>query len=258
MKLATWNVNSIRARHERLRRWLEAQAPDVVCLQELKVRDEDFPHAELLDLGYHAAVYGQKTYNGVAILSRTEPRDVERGLGDDVDDPQARAISALVAGVRVLSLYVPNGGEMGSEKYAYKQEWLRRLRAMLDRALSIPPSRWRCVATSTWLPSRGTSTTLRPGRRACCSTPRCAAALEHVRGFGLTDTLRLHHEEGGLYSWWDYRMLAFPKNRGLRIDHIFASRPLATRCVSASIDRQERKGKQPSDHAPVIATFELG
>jgi len=256
MKLAAWNVNSIRARYERLRRWLEAQEPDVVCLQELKARDEDFPYAELRALGYHAAVFGQKTYNGVAILSRTEPRDVERGLGDDVDDPQARAISALIGGVRVLSVYVPNGGEMGSEKYAYKQEWLRRLRAMLDRRFD-PAEPLALCGDFNVAPEPRDVHDPPAWEASVLFHPEARAALEHVRGFGLADTLRLHHEEGGLYSWWDYRMLAFPKNRGLRIDHIFASRPLATRCVSASIDRQERKGKQPSDHAPVIATFEL-
>jgi exodeoxyribonuclease-3 len=157
--------------------------------------------------------------------------------------------------VRVISVYVPNGSEVGSEKYAYKQEWLRRLRAMLDRRFDSDEPLALCGDFNVAPEPRDVHDP--PAWEASVLFhPEMRAALEHVRGFGLTDTLRLHHEEGGLYSWWDYRMLAFPKNRGLRIDHIFASRPLAARCVSASIDRQERKGKQPSDHAPVLAVFE--
>jgi exodeoxyribonuclease-3 len=133
MKLATWNVNSIRAREERVLRWLETRHPDVVCLQELKVIDEAFPFEALRDAGYHAAVHGQKTYNGVAILSREEPADVVRGFGDEGDDTQARLIAARVGAVRVVSVYVPNGAEVGSDKWAYKLEWLGRLRTWLDR-----------------------------------------------------------------------------------------------------------------------------
>jgi exodeoxyribonuclease-3 len=252
MLVASWNVNSIRAREPRLLRWLGARRPDVVCLQELKVAEEAFPFAALREAGYHAAVHGQRTYNGVAVLSREEPKDVERGLGDD--DEQARLIAVRVGGLRVVCAYVPNGEEVGSEKWTYKLDWLHRLRAYLDRRcrpdeplvlggdFNVAPEVRDVVDPAVWAGS-------------VLFHPEARAALEEVRRWGLADTLRLHHPEPGLYSWWDYRRLAFPKNRGLRIDLILASAPLAERCRAASIDREERKGKQPSDHAPVMAEF---
>ena len=256
MKLATWNVNSVRAREERLLRWLEANRPDALCLQELKVTEDGFPALSLGSLGYRAAVHGQKTYNGVAVLSKTEPSDVERGFGDGGDDAQARLVAARVGGVKVVSAYVPNGAEVGSDKWAYKLDWLRRLRAWLDRRFAkgdlvalcgdfnVAPEARDVCDPEAWEPS-------------VLFHPEARAALEHVRAWGLVDAFRLHHEEGGLYSWWDYRMLAFPKNRGLRIDHVLLSEPLAARCRAARIDRNERKGKQPSDHAPVVVELDV-
>ena len=251
MKLATWNVNSIRAREERLVRWLGANRPDVLCLQELKVTDDAFPLLPLQALGYHAAVHGQKTYNGVAILSRAEPSEVERGFGDGGDDSQARLVSARVDGLRVVSAYVPNGAEVGSDKWAYKLEWLRRLRAWLDRRFRPGDALALCGDFN-----------VAPEPRDVCDPaaweasvlfhPEARRALESVRQWGFVDAFRLHHEAAGFYSWWDYRMLAFPKNQGLRIDHVFLSGPAAATCRAALIDRNERKGKQPSDHAPVI------
>ena len=255
MKLATWNVNSVRAREARLLHWLEAARPDVVCLQELKVTTEAFPFEALQAAGYHAAVHGQKTYNGVAILSRVEPQDVERGFGDGGDDTQARLVSAQVGGIRVASAYVPNGAEVGSEKWDYKLEWLVRLRAWLDRRFAktdllalcgdfnvAPEARDVCDPVA-W---EGSVLTHSDARQA----------LQDVRAWGLVDAFRLHHQDPGFYSWWDYRMLAFPKDKGLRIDHIDLSAPLAGRCTGAVIDRNERKGKQPSDHAPVVVELD--
>ena len=256
MKIATWNVNSIRARRERLLSWLLAQKPDVVCLQETKVRDEDFPSLDLRGAGYHSASHGQKTYNGVAILSLETPEDVESGLGGEVDDPQARAISARVGGVRVVSVYVPNGREVGSEAYDYKLEWLRRLRAFLDRGHT--PSEPVVVCGDFNVAPEARDVADPPAwEGSVLFHPEVREALQDVLSWGLTDVFRQHHDEAGLYSWWDYRMLAFPKNKGLRIDHIFASQPLASRCTAAFIDRNERKGKQPSDHAPVVASFDV-
>jgi exodeoxyribonuclease-3 len=256
VKLATWNVNSVRAREERLLRWLEANRPDALCLQELKVTEDGFPALSLGSLGYRAAVHGQKTYNGVAVLSKTEPSDVERGFGDGGDDAQARLVAARVGGVHVVSAYVPNGAGVGSDKWAYKLDWLRRLRAWLDRRFAKGDLVALCGDFN-----------VAPEARDVCDPeawessvlfhPEARAALEHVRAWGLVDAFRLHHEEGGLYSWWDYRMLAFPKNRGLRIDHVFLSEPLAARCRAARIDRNERKGKQPSDHAPVVVELDV-
>jgi exodeoxyribonuclease-3 len=256
MKLATWNVNSIRAREERLLRWLSAHQPDALCLQELKVTDDAFPMLAIRSLGYHAAVHGQKTYNGVAVLSRSEPQEVERGFGDGGDDAQARLVSARVGGVHVVSAYVPNGQEVGSDKWAYKMEWMRRLRAWLDRRFArtdlvalcgdfnVAPEARDVCDPAAW-------------ERSVLFHPEARAALEHVRGWGLVDAFRLHHEAPGFYSWWDYRMLAFPKGRGLRIDHVLLSEPLAAKCTAARIDRDERKGKQPSDHAPVVVELDV-
>jgi len=256
MKIATWNVNSIRARLERLLRWLEQQQPDVLCVQELKAVDEAFPYEALLEAGYHSAVYGQKTYNGVAILSRTEPADVERGMSDDVDDPQARLVSAEIDGIRILSAYVPNGAAVGSEKYAYKLEWMRRLRDHLDRRFT--PS-GPIILCGDFNVARDDRDVARPDEWA--DTVLChqdvREALARIREWGFIDVFRRHHPEGGIYSWWDYRMLAFPKNNGLRIDHIFATEPMARRCAAAEVDRDERKGPKPSDHAPVVAVLDL-
>jgi len=256
MKLATWNVNSIRAREERLLRWLAAHQPDVLCLQELKVTEDAFPLLPIRSLGYHAAVHGQKTYNGVAILSREEPAEIERGFGDGGDDSHARLVAARVGGVHVVSAYVPNGQEVGSDKWAYKIEWLGRLRAWLGRRFAKGDLVALCGDFN-----------VAPEARDVCDPaawegsvlfhPEARRALEHVRAWGLVDAFRRHHEAPGLYTWWDYRMLAFPKNQGLRIDHVLLSEPLAARCTAASIDRNERKGKLPSDHAPVVVELDV-
>lgn len=252
LKIASWNVNSIRAREDRLVHWLERHAPDVLCLQELKVADEGFPHERLRAAGYRAAVHGQKTYNGVAILSRGEPEDVARGFGDAFEDGQARLISARVAGIPVVTVYVPNGGEVGSDKWLYKLEWMGRLRAFLSRRFRPDEPLVLCGDFNVAPEPRDVADPA-GWEASVLFHPEARRALQEVCAFGLVDTLRLHHAEPGLYSWWDYRMLAFPKNQGLRIDHIFVTEPLVRRCSAASIDRNERKGKQPSDHAPVLA-----
>ncbi len=250
MKLASWNVNSIRARQERLLRWLERAKPDVVCLQELKVADADFPLEALRAAGWHAAVHGQRTYNGVAILARTPLERVEVGLRDGVDDPQARLVAADAAGVRVVSLYVPNGALVGSDKWAYKLKWLARLRAWLERAAD--PGRALALCGD-WNVAPADLDVARPD--AWSDTVLChedgRAALRRVLDWGLIDAFRRRHPELRAYSWWDYRQLGFARNDGLRIDHLMLSEPLAARLRDAGIDRDERKGKLPSDHAPV-------
>ncbi len=255
MKLATWNINSIRAREERVLGWLDSERPDVVCLQELKVTDDDFPFAAMADAGYHAQVYGQKTYNGVAILSRSEATDVVRGVGDEPDGSQARLIRAEIAGITVVNGYFPNGKEVGSESYAYKLRWMEQLVEVFNRDLSptddivlcgdfnVAPADPDAANPEKW-----------SGSVLCHADAR--EALERIRRWGLVDVFRQHHPDGGVYSWWDYRMLAFPKGDGLRIDHIFATESLARRCTAARVDRDQRKGKKPSDHAPVIAEFD--
>ena len=256
MKVTTWNVNSIRSRLERLLRWLEKTRPDVVCLQELKATDEAFPYEVIQEAGYQAVVLGQKTYNGVAILARDEPTDVERGLGDDEEDSQARLVAADVAGVRIISAYVPNGQTVGSEKYAYKLAWMGRLRRYLEDRHRPTEPMVLCGDFNVALDDLDVANPEKWAGSVLCH-PASRDAFEQVRQWGLTDVFRQHHPEGGIYSWWDYRMLAFPKNDGLRIDHILATQPLAKRCTGAEIDRDERKGQKPSDHAPVIAIFDV-
>lgn len=258
VRVITWNVNSVKVRLDRLLGVLDRHQPDVVCLQELKA--QALPDGLLEGLsarGYHAAVHGQKTYNGVAILSKAEPTEVERGFEGDggPGDEQARLIGANVGGVRVYSAYIPNGGEVGSDKFTYKLAWMERLRALLDtrhRAdeplilagdMNVAPFDDDVAFPERWADSTH-------------CVPRVREALQHVEGFGLVDVLHEKHPGGKVYSWWDYRQLAFPKGYGLRIDIVYATAPLAARCVDARVDRDERKGQGASDHAPVIADFE--
>lgn len=252
MKIATWNVNSVRARKDRLLAWLAAREPDVVCLQELKIEDGAFPHEDLRAAGYHAAVHGQKTYNGVAILSRTPPEQVCPGLCDDIDDPQSRLLSAVVNGVRVLSVYAPNGGEVGSERYAYKLAWYERFHAYLERECDPSTPLLACGDFNVAPEDRDVARPETWCEGVLC-TPEVRTAFQKLLAFGLIDCFRQHHEEAGFYTWWDYRQLCFPKNDGLRIDHVLATRSVAERCTGVVIDREQRKGKLPSDHAPVIA-----
>jgi exodeoxyribonuclease-3 len=255
MKLATWNVNSIKARKDRLLAFLAREAPDVLCLQELKLEAAAFPHAEVSALGYQILLHAQKTYNGVGILARSELVDSNAGLADEVEDPQARYVETTVAGVRVLSVYVPNGGERTSDKWDYKLEWLDRLLARLERKhdpkqplvlcgdLNIAPDDKDVARPDEW-------------RETVLCAPEVRVAFTRLIAWGLVDVMREKHPDGGPYSWWDYRMLGFPKGNGLRIDHILATAPLARTCTAARVDREERKGKLPSDHAPVIAEFD--
>jgi exodeoxyribonuclease-3 len=255
MKIATWNVNSVRAREERLLRWLERERPDVLCLQELKVTDEDFPFEPIETMGYHAHVHGQKTYNGVAILTPHDATNVIRGMGDHADDPQARLIRADVKGVTVWNGYFPNGKEVGSDKYDYKLRWMAQLLETLQRTAASSDDMVLCGDFNV-APDAQDAANPEKWRDSVLCHDDARDALERLRAWGLVDVVRKHHPEGGVYSWWDYRMLAFPKGDGLRIDHIFATEAMAARCRGARVDRDERKGKKPSDHAPVIAEFD--
>jgi exodeoxyribonuclease-3 len=234
VKIATWNVNSIRARADRLVAWLTKASPDIVCLQETKVVDDDFPVDALAKVGYRSIVFGQRTYNGVAILSREPGDDVLRGFDDDVEDPQARLVSAVYGGVRVISAYFPNGRTVGSDKYDYKLQWMSRLRQWLDRTSSATDD---LVLCGDYNVAPHDTDAARPESWAdsVLCHPTAREALAEVRRFGLTDVVRRHHPDGGIYSWWDYRMLAFPKGNGLRIDHIFATESMAARCVEAYV-----------------------
>lgn len=256
MKIATWNVNSVRAREARLTAFLSREQPDVLCLQELKVVDGDFPHEAVRSCGYEAVTFGQKTYNGVAILARKDmaPTNVSRGFEDGEDDPQARLIAADVLGVRVVSVYVPNGGDVGSDKWAYKRSWLKRLRAYAGSRLDLRLKVAVCGDINVAPEARDVA---KPDRwkNTVLFHPEMTAWFQDLLSAGLVDATRIHHQGEGPFTWWDYRMLAFPKGDGLRIDHIFVSPPLASACVEVRVDRDERKGAQPSDHAPLVAVF---
>lgn len=257
MRIATWNVNSIRAREPRLLQWLDERKPDVVCLQELKVPDDEFPRLTLEAAGYRAVVHGQRTYNGVAILVRSEPSEVERGLPGDA---QARLVAARVEGVRVVSAYFPNGAFVGSDKWAYKLDWMNKLSAWLRERFDPAEPLILCGDFNVAPEARDVCEP-RAWEGTVLFHPEARAALETVRNFGLVDLVRLHHPGPGPWSWWDYKQLAFPRDRGLRIDHLFATEPVARACVAASVDRDVRKpnwprkppAAGPSDHAPVVA-----
>ena len=255
MKLATWNVNSLNVRLPRVLDWLAQQRPDVLCLQELKLEDHKYPRAEIEAAGYESHVFGQKTYNGVGILVRrgVEVGDVATGL-KSFDDEQKRVIAATVDGVRVVCAYVPNGQAVGSDKFDYKLRWCAAAEAYLRDALgtfrdlafvgdmNIAPDARDVHDPAAW-------------EGLVHFTPQEREVFARWLGVGLADCFRLFDQPPMTFSWWDYRMLAFPKNRGLRIDHILASPALAKRCVSCTIDRNARKGEKPSDHAPVVAEF---
>ncbi len=254
MKIVSWNINSLRKRQERLLGWLATAQPDIVCLQETKCTDEQFPSIDLRAAGYQSAFHGQKSYNGVAILSKEEPRDVRLALCDEEEDPQARVIAATIGGVRVFSVYAPNGQAVGSPAYAYKLKWYGRLHACLLEQEAAATDLVVCGDFNVAPKDEDVhDPALWHGAIMCSDGER--AAFARLGEAGLTDTLRLHHSGTGLFTWWDYRMLSFPKNRGLRLDAVLTSRAMAERCRDAGIDREMRKGKEPSDHAPIWAEF---
>ena len=293
MRIATWNVNSVKARRARVVGWLRRHRPDALCLQELKATEEDYPAEDVraalsgsasdapgdteaaADSGarasartdasaagsaspeYRSAVYGQKAFNGVALISPHPIADVRRGLDDD--DPQARLIGGVVRGVTVYSAYFPNGRTVGSEAYEYKLAWMSRLLDILDARhnpsdpvvltgdFNVAPDDLDAANPDQWAES------------VLCH-PTVREALERIRSWGFIDVFRKHNPDGNVYSWWDYRRLAFPRNDGLRIDHVFATASVAETSTAAWVDRNQRKGRKtdiPSDHAPVVAEFAL-
>ena len=256
MKIATWNVNSITARLPLVKQWLEMALPDVLCLQELKCMDEKFPAEELAELGYKSEVFGQRTYNGVAIVSRSGCTDVRRGLPDDEEGAQARLIAATIEGVRVVNVYVPNGQFVGSDKYRFKLEWMQRLRRFFDKEFEKSEQVLLCGDFNVAPEERDVHDPLQWEGHVLFSKHE-RTALEKIREWGFEDAFRLHHEEGGHYSWWDYRQGSFRRNNGLRIDHIWVSRPLARRCTEVWIDKEPRTWERPSDHTPVIGAFDV-
>ncbi len=250
MKIATWNINSLRVRLPHVLRWLESQRPDVLALQETKLPDPDFPAEAFTRLGYHAAFSGQPAYNGVALLARV-PLTVAATALPDFDDAQKRVLFAHLGEVHILNLYVPNGQSLDSDKYQYKLQWLKQLNRWLTRLLrehpqlvvlgdfNIAPEDRDVYDPKAW-----------EGGVLVSAAER--AAFRSLLEQGLQDSFRLLHQEGGHYSWWDYRAAAFRRNLGLRIDHILLSPALARRCLGTYMDREPRGWERPSDHVPVI------
>ena len=253
MKIASWNVNSIRVRLQQVLDWLEAEQPDVIGLQEIKVPDEAFPAEAFEAAGYQCLVNGQKTYNGVALLSKQVPHDAHVDI-PGLADPQKRVVAATVAGYRIINLYVPNGESVGSEKYSYKLAWLQALRAWLAGELvahdklvvmgdfNIAPEDRDVHDPDEWR-----------GKVLCSDRER--AALSSLLELGLQDSFRLFEQPEKMYSWWDYRSGGFRRNNGLRIDLLLVSKSLARLCKQSRIDREPRSLERPSDHAPVWLEF---
>jgi len=253
VKLASWNVNSLNIRLPRLVDWLAANQPDIVGLQETKVEDARFPALEIAATGYEAIFYGQRTYNGVAILSKEPASEIRPDMPEFPDDHK-RVLAATVGGIRFVCFYVPNGQAVGSDKYQYKLRWLEAATACLRHELERFP-RLAVVGDMNIAPEdRDVHDPDLWRNQVMCSEPERAAFRDWL-ALGFKDAFRLFEQPQKTFSWWDYRMLAFPKNRGLRIDHILLSPELARSCVACRIDREMRKGAKPSDHAPVVAEF---
>jgi exodeoxyribonuclease-3 len=254
MKITTWNVNSIRARLTHVQDFLREHRPDVLCLQETKVQDEQFPRELLEDEGYNVEFFGQKSYNGVAILSQERLEDVFRGLPDDPGDAERRVIGAIARDFMVLNLYVPNGQDVGTDKYRQKLDWMRRLRSFLDTRYSMAEKVVVVGDFNVTLDDRDVHDPAWWHERILCSTPE-RQAMRNVMGFGLDDALRRFHAEPGIYTWWHYRAGASFVDDGLRIDYVLTSPPATSICTDVIVHREERTKKSPSDHVPVTALF---
>jgi exodeoxyribonuclease-3 len=253
MKLATWNVNSLKVRLPHLLDWLAATQTDVVCLQETKLEDAKFPREEIEAAGYQVAFSGQKTYNGVAIVSSQPLLDVQAGI-PGFEDEQKRVLAATIDGIRMVCVYIPNGQSLDSDKYVYKLRWLNALNAWLKDELARHPSLALLGDYNIAPDDRDVHDPAAWVGNVLVSEPE----REHFRallGLGLKDSFRMFEQAENSFSWWDYRAAGFRRNLGLRIDHILLSEPLAARCAAVEIDKAPRKLERPSDHTPVVATL---
>lgn len=253
MKIATWNVNSLRVRLPHVLQWLAKEQPDVLALQETKTEDDKFPVAELTEAGYQIVYSGQKTYNGVAVLSKQPAEDAVTDI-PGLDDPQRRILAVTVAGWRIVDLYIPNGSEVGSDKYAYKLDWLAKVGAWLRTEMERHP---RLVVLGDFNIAPDDRDVHDPAawrEKILCSTPE-RNAFQAWLDIGLSDAFRHFEQAERSFSWWDYRMNGFRRNLGLRIDHILVSAALRESCLACRIDKEPRALERPSDHAPVVAEF---
>ena len=251
MKLATWNVNSLKVRLPQLLDWLGTRQPDVVCLQETKLQDENFPRDEIAAAGYHVLFSGQKTYNGVALLSREPAQDRVDAL-PGFPDPQKRVLAATVGDIRTICIYIPNGQSVDSDKYRYKLDWLAALHAWLKEELARHP-KLALLGDYNIAPDERDVHDPKLWEGQVLFSPPEREALQGLLQLGLADSFRLFEQPEKSFTWWDYRMNAFRRNMGLRIDHILLSQELARACTGCVIDRDMRKLERPSDHAPVVA-----
>jgi len=254
MLIATWNVNSVLARMPSVVRWLDDVKPDVLCMQETKCTDDKFPTLIFQERGYQCQLFGQQSYNGVAILTRESCETGRRGYPDDDEAAQSRLIATTVGGISIINVYIPNGQAVGSEKYQFKLAWIERLRQFIEANYDRTTPVLLCGDFNVAPEERDVhDVRLWQGRIMFSEQER--AALQHVRDWGFTDAFRLHTETGGHFTWWDYRAGAFRRNLGLRIDHIWITEPLVARNIRTWIDISPRTWEKPSDHAPVIAEF---
>lgn len=254
MIVATWNVNSISVRIPAVLAWLEQYRPDVLCIQETKVEDPKFPIESIRTLGYDAVFHGEKSYNGVAIISRHKMEQVEKRFRDTPELDQARFLRATINDTVILNVYVPNGGYVGSKKFEYKLEWLGALRRYLDENLASTSKVLLCGDFNVAPEDRDVYNPERVRGQILVSDDE-RQALGVVREWGFVDAFRIHEQETGHYTWWDYRVLSFKRKMGFRIDHIYITAPLANSCKRAWIDVEPRKQERPSDHTPLLAEF---
>ena len=257
MKLATWNINSLAVRLPQVLDWLAQHQPDVLCLQETKLTDDKFPQADLAAVGYLSEWFGQRTYNGVAMLTRGSVPvvDVVKNI-PGLDDPQARVITATAGGVRVIGAYIPNGQSPDSDKFVYKMRWLTALREWVALEARQHPRLVLMGDYNIAPEDRDVHDPVLWAGQVLC-TPEERAHFKALIDIGLHDAFRLFEQPPKSWSWWDYRMLAFRKNQGLRIDHILVSEALRASVVSCVIDKAPRKNERPSDHAPVVVELDL-
>jgi exodeoxyribonuclease-3 len=256
MKIATWNVNSINIRLENMLRWIDREKPDVLCLQEIKCTDEKFPFLDFAEIGYQAVILGQKSYNGVAILSPISMEKVQYNFpGDDKEAP-SRLIAATINNVRVVDVYIPNGTELGTDKFDFKLNWMQRLRNLFDDSCDVNSDVLLCGDFNIAEDERDVYNPAAWRGRLHFTVPE-RASLDYLKRWGFVDAFRKFNQDAGQYSWWDYREGAFQKDNGLRIDHIWVSPSLAAKCTRCWIDREPRAWEKPSDHAPVVAEFDV-
>lgn len=255
MKIATWNVNSLRAREDLVLDWLEENEPEIACFQETKITDQEFPDDAFGDLDYDVIYHGQQTYNGVAIASRDEPRDVVRGLPGDPADDARRLIAATFGDLRVINIYLPNGQAYGSDKYAYKLEWMDRLQAFLEQGPG--PDTPLVLLGDFNIAPRDSDIHDGYGRGELLFISEAERSrFQRLLDWGLTDAVLHFDDAPRQYTWWDYRGGAFDRNLGMRIDHILVTEPVLRRATSIRIEREARAAEQPSDHCPVVLVLE--